>query len=200
LFGTSELHGNGAHQVRDAAFRRGIGDRGFPPLEPGGRADIHHHAAAALRDHLFSGPFAGEKLAGQRHRDGPVEIRLGAFTDGEVVRNGDVVDQDVESAERLDRGGDHRLDRFLVRDVRPDIDRGAGTGLVDRLGRASAAHLVEIDHRHLRALVGKEYRRLLSDISPRSGNDRDLVLEFHGVPCLSKRLRAKRLRAESWRD
>jgi hypothetical protein len=69
-----------------------------------------------------------------------------------------IVDQQVESAERLDRTRDRVLAERLVADVARDDDAAAALLLDQRPGRRGIFMVVEVDDRNVGALLGEADR------------------------------------------
>ena len=167
-----------AREIGDRGLGGRIGDGARTALPARGRADVDDLAAAALRDHLLRDVLRHQELALERDRHHPVPVLLGAFEDGLVVGDRDVVDQDVDAAEAADHRLDHRGDVGALRHV-GHVKLGVAARGLDRVDGALAARPVEVDDRDLGALGGEQLGDLLADIAAGAGDDRDLILELH---------------------
>src|SRR6478735_2387560 len=118
-------------QRRGDALDAGLGRRvvHLPAVAQRGPAGQAYYPAVLGLDHGRAGRLAAQEQAGQVGRDDSVPVLLGHLEQKVVAGDTGVVDKDVESPERVEGAGHHQLDRFGVRDVRPDGDRpAAGRG------------------------------------------------------------------------
>jgi hypothetical protein len=144
----------------------------------GGEAtDIHDHAGAAALEMRQAGFHAIERAVEDDGGDGaPVGKRHGRERLLGAHRR--VVDQNVDAAEFLRRGRDHRIDRVGVGDVSGDGKRLAARPLDlvrDRLGLPEIGARIDHDRG---AAVGERERDAAPDIAPSAGDDRDAAGQF----------------------
>ena len=158
------------------AIRRVIGDRDHGVDRAhvddgaGGFAGLH------LRDHAPRGGLADEERALEVHPQHAVEIGFRELEEIGAVDDAGIVDHNVEIAERAAGFGDHVLGVVRIADV-----GGDEAGAAERARRGLAGGRVDI---------GDGDARTLGDVAPgdrqpdavrAAGDDRDLVLEPHGV-------------------
>jgi hypothetical protein len=94
---------------------------------------------------------------------------------GDVPSPAGVVDQDVEPAEPVDRGGDHR--RQVV--VGTHVDRHELRRVTDQLRGAGAVRLVDVGDHDGAALCAEPSGECTSDPHRSSRDDRDLPRRLH---------------------
>jgi hypothetical protein len=119
-----------------------------------------------------------QELAFQRDRHHAVPVLLGALEDGLVVGDRDIVDEDVDAAESTDHRLHHGRDVGAFRYV-GDIELGVAARGLDGIDGALAARAIEIHYRDPRSFGRKQLGDILADITPGTGDDRDLILELH---------------------
>src|SRR5207302_5653452 len=94
-----------------------------------------------------------------------------------------VVDQDVDAAEAVDGGVDHRLDLVVVAHVDAHGERGAAGALdlvddgVDAAGEAVGAGLRLAGDDHRRALAGEAQHHGATDAAAGAGDDGDASVQ-----------------------
>ena len=106
--------------------------RAAPADQTRHRTGVEDDAAATLLLELQHRVLAAEEHPAEVDRDQPVEVLERVVLERHAEsrrRDADVVEQDVEPTELVDRGRDHGLDLLLVRDVGPDGDGGAARRL-----------------------------------------------------------------------
>ena len=146
--------------------------RAAPTHESGDGAGVDDRATVTLLLELDDRVLAPEEHAAEVHRDQAVEVVDGVLLEAHPEprrRDADVVEEDVESAELLDRGGDHAGDLLVLGDVALDLDGDAARrlDLADGLLRPVAA---EIGDDHLGAFLGEAQRGRAPDAGAGPGD------------------------------
>ena len=121
----------------------------------------------------------------QVHLDDRVPLLFGHVDEHPVAQDARVVDEDVEIAERLDRGVDEALRTFPVGDVVAVDDRLATTGadLLDHLlsrgdvGPGAVVRRAEVVDDDLGTFGGEVQGMLAADAAPGAGDDRNASVE-----------------------
>src|SRR5690606_29972380 len=158
----------------DARRRRGVDDAAVDLL-----------AGLRLLAPVGSSPPGGGEGALEVDLDDEVPLLLGHVGEHAVAEDAGVVDEDVETAEGLDRLVDHALGGFPVADVGA-VDDGLAPHAPDLLddltGGAGAAtgavHLgTEVVDDDLRSLSGHHQRVLAADAPTGTGDDGDSSFE-----------------------
>jgi hypothetical protein len=175
------LRRHGTRQIRNAALRGGIGERAASAHEPRGRSDIDDAPAGALFGHLQADVLAHEELALERHRHDAVPLLLADVEDVLVVRDRDVVDENVDAAEALDDRPDNGGDVAAVGDIGGE-QLGFPATCSDPGHDPLAARLVDVDDGNLGALGGEQLGDLLADIAAGAGHHRHLIFKLHCRP------------------
>src|SRR6185503_798088 len=107
-----------------------------------------------------------------------------------IAQDAGVVDDDVDPAERVDRGLDDAVRRLPVRDAVGARDRRAAfrLDLVDDLLRRAGVLAfardrgADVIHDHLRALGGHRVREIPPDSAAGAGDHHYLALEHGPIP------------------
>ena len=181
MFGLGELHGERAGELDDGALGHAVGDRVRLAHDPGVGGDVDDVAAGL--EQVGDGRLAEVERRVHVHRDHQRVVALGHL--GHVHALGDAghVAEDVELAERLDRGG-HGVDALVaggdVADAGVDGAAGPGDGL-GGLGQALGVHVVAEDSG---ALGRQADGGGPPDAGAGPGDQRDLAGEaaLHDVP------------------
>ena len=115
-----------------------------------------------------------EEVAGAEDRVVAVPLLERRLLERGAGRDAGVGDDDVEAAERVDRGGERRRDVLLGRDVAADRDPVV---LGHRVARSG---LVEVERDHAGARGGERVEDRAADAAGAAGDERDLALELAG--------------------
>ena len=121
-----ELDGERPREADDAALRRDVGRQVRERLHVGGRADVDD-PPAARRGHVARGDPAAPDVAEEVDVEQVAPVLLGRLEKGLHQRPGGVVDPDVESPVRLDRGCGGAL------------EVGRHPGVADEMGRPASS-------------------------------------------------------------
>src|SRR6516225_932117 len=127
---------------------------------------------------------AHKELALERHRQDPVPLLLADIENVLVVRDRDVVDQNVDTTEAVD----HRVDQGGHVAALGDVGGeqfGFATACPNRPHDPLTPRPVQIDDRDLGALGGEQLGDLLANIAPGAGHYGYLILELHPFPIAS---------------
>jgi hypothetical protein len=145
------------------------------------RADVDDLAAASLRDHLLRGRLHRVEHAQEVHLQHALEqlgVDLQEWRERVDAR---VVDEDVQAAEAVDGGGDHRVGVLPAADVRP-LDQGtAGAASVQSLGDGAAGLDIEVCDQNGGARLVEAFGDAASDAHRAAGHDRDLAGEVDQI-------------------
>ena len=135
----------------------------------------------------------GGEVALEVHGGDSVELLFTCVGEHAVADDARVVDQNVEVAERVDRGLDEPLGLRPVGDVRPTGDRlasGGGDFVDDALrgaaatgGRSVQPDTDVVDH-HARTLGGERQRMCPSDTATGARHDDHTAVEQSHIRCL----------------
>jgi len=164
--------------VVHARLDAGICGTSLEPDDAEVRTDVDD-LAAALRDHDARGGLAGEEHALERRRDGPVEFLFGHVEGRSGAGPPGVVDEDVDSSERVFRNIYHAAHVVHLRDVRELNDARSpqlldlGPDLID-LVLASFGMLGQYE---VRTRLGEPECDGAADALRGAGHNRDLVLQ-----------------------
>ncbi len=158
--------------------------------EAGGARRVDHVAALAttglvLLAPVGGGPPAGGEVTLEVHGDDRVPFGLGHVDEHPVTQDAGIVHQDVEIAERFDRGVDEALCTLPVGDVVGVDDRLAAEGLDlcdDLLGRrlvrtVAVVGATEVVDHDARAFAREEQSVFAPDAASGAGDDRDSAIE-----------------------
>ena len=108
----------------------------------------------------------------------PIELGLVHFQHGAaLVTDPGIVDEDVNAAERIDRRLDRRVHIVSARDVTNDRNGR----VADRSCCLPRGGFVDVGERNARALPGKEFGNALAKARGPAGDERNPVVETHGV-------------------
>ena len=110
---------------------------------------------------------------------GPLDLRRLQIEERAACAEGGVVHQDVDATQLPHRRIDHFLVALAVRDISWEEKSAAAESLnlADHgLGGFRSGQIV---HHNVRAVPRQFERRGAADASPRSGNNRNFVCEFH---------------------
>ena len=170
----AELGGEQADLVGLVGLGRSVGDVLRPGHDGVLRHDVDDVAADVLLDHLAGGAAADEERAAGEHGvetvpivDRRLDERRGGCEPG-------VVDDDVDAAEAVGRGGEHRRHLVLGGDVGGDAERPLGAeGGGDLLGPLA----VEVGDDHARPVAGEQLGDGPADPRRRTGDEGDAALQ-----------------------
>src|SRR5690606_14820074 len=151
-----DLLGERFHQKLQTALRGGI------VRVPRPRNDLVHRAyendvASGLRSlerrlvaELTNRFLSTQESTSEIDVEDPLPIAQGELGEGSVALNTGIGNENVEPAETLDEGLEHRATRILIRDVRPKCDRTTTFGLdaLDDFVGILAARVIVDAHRN----------------------------------------------------
>src|SRR5690606_2537599 len=184
------LLGQGLGQVGYARLRGGVVGLPGVATQSGDRRDVDdlaagHRLPVGLRllhrrgDHRLRGPQDPERRLEVHVQDG-VPLLVGHLLHDRVPRVAGVVDDDVQSAELLDRGVDEPLGEAVLgdtADTRDGLATGFGDGGNGLLGRS----LVQVVDHDRGAVTGQLAGDLGTDAAPGSADDGDLAVQLPHV-------------------
>ena len=143
---------------------------------PRGLPDDVHDAPVALLLHRRQHRARGEEEAEDLVADLPLERRQRRIVDGAAQMRTCVVDQDVDPAERRQRGADQRAHAVRIRDVRRAGHHATARRAELRRGVLQARVVARAD-RHRGAFGDEHLRDRLADAGGGAGDDRHLVTQ-----------------------
>ncbi len=185
--------GHGLGHLHDAALGRSVGCR-----EPGAE-DRHHRAdhddlAATCRQHRRIGRLRAHEGAGEVGVDDLVPFVQAVFLGLLSDVGAGVVDQDVEPAEAVHRGLDHRLAGRLLGEVALD-GRGLHAQAGERFDGGGVLGGIAAGHHHPGTALRQPAGHAEADAAIATGHDRGLAAEveaFHGCPPVALRAHPSR--------
>src|SRR5262249_36804055 len=135
-----------------------------------------------IPDHWLDQRTRQVERAVKNHTPDQLPIRIGRFSERLVRPDRSIVDQDVDPAELGQRPGGQRLDLGLFADVGKN-----GDGLDPEIASLARGRLsllligARVDH-DMRTFPGQLQYRRTADITPRSGDQRDLPFKLPMPP------------------
>src|SRR5215467_9647962 len=93
-----ELHSQGSRHVDDASLGRSISDAIGPSDHPGGGAEVNDLSSASLLRHLCRNILGYQVQTLEAYRDDPIKFLLRAVEYIRVIRDGSVIDENIDAA------------------------------------------------------------------------------------------------------